>query len=41
MIKTLVGTLEVLDNKIVHVTQGSDLSIIIDNITILFTFIND
>lgn len=41
MIKTLVGTLEVLDNKIVHVTQDSDLSIIIDNITILITFIND
>lgn len=41
MIKTLVGTLEVFDNKIVHVTQDSDLSITIDNITILITFTND
>lgn len=41
MIKTLVGTLEVFDSKIVHVTQDSDLSIIIDNITILITFTSD
>lgn len=41
MIKTFVGKLEVIDNKIVHVTQDSDLSIQVDNITILITFITD
>lgn len=41
MIKTLVGNLEVIDNKIVHVTQDSDLLINIENLTISIVFISD
>lgn len=41
MIKTLVGNLEVIDNKIVHVDQDVDVSITVDNLNVLIGFTND
>ena len=41
MIRTTIGNLEVIDNKIVHVTQDSDLSITVENLTVQIVFISD
>ena len=41
MVKTLVGNIEVIDNKIVHVTQDVDVSIIVDNLKIIIAFTSD
>lgn len=41
MIITNVGNLEVIDNKVVHVTKTSQLSINIDRLTLIIDFSND
>jgi len=40
-IKTYIGNLEVIDTKIVHVTRNSNLSIKIENLSIIIEFLND
>ena len=41
MNKTFVGSLEVIESKIVHVTMDNELSIQIDDLNLFVTFIND
>lgn len=41
MNKAFVGTLEVIESKIVHVTVDSELSVQIEDLNLLFTFTND
>lgn len=41
MIKTIIGNLEVIDSKTVHVTKESELSIFIEELIILISFTDE